>query len=273
MSVVTSVARNLRHVHREQGARGLVAAMRYYVARTRAVVTGPGRECPVCHWSGRDFHPLFLLPDRYVRRSALCPGCHSYERQRAFVPALRELLESRLGERRVDVLEFSPDAQVARVLRDFASTYRASNFRDPAPGELQLDLHDLALPDESVDVAVMTYVLCCVPEDLRAARSLWRVLRPGGMVVACEAFSATGAHEELPAAGHGGTWRAYGLHDVADRFAPFVVEPIDVTSRHSDRERVRRGLRHPEYMLVLTKPGSAVPLMDRAGMPTASQIT
>lgn len=271
MSVVANVARNLRYAYRQEGAAGVLAATRYYAARAYAAVVGPGRECPVCGWSGRDFHPLFLLHDRYVRRGAVCPGCHSYERQRAFVPALRELLEREIGDRKVDVLEFSPDAQVAHVLRGFARTYRGSNYHDPAPDELQLDLHHLSLPHESVDLAVMTYVLCCVPEDVRATRGLWYVLRPGGMVVACEGFSTTGSHQELSAAGHGGTWRGYGVGDVAQRFAPFVVDVVDLTGRFSESERRRRGLRHPEYMLLLRKPDTARSRTDRAGMLTASE--
>lgn len=269
MSVVVNVARNLRHAFAERGAGGVVAACRYYLARAQAAVIGPGRHCPVCGWSGRDFLPLFLLSDRYVRRGAICPGCRCWERQRAFVPALRELLRRQFGDRKIDILEFSPDEPVARALREFARSYRASNYRNPAPGELQLDLHDLALPDESIDLAAMTYVLCCVPDDVRAAQSLWRVLRPGGMVVACEAFGATGGHEERSSAGHGGTWRGYGVRDVAGRFAPFVVDVVSLTDHLSEPERTRRGVRHPEYMLVLTKPATSEMRTDRAGMSAA----
>lgn len=256
MSVVRRVARNLRHVYGQQGAAGLLAVSRYYLARTRAVVIGPGRECPICGWKGRDFAPLFLLTDRYVRPSAVCPGCGSRERQRAFVPGLRAFLAAELGTRRVEVLEISPDPQVASVLRGFASRYRASNYENPAPGELQLDLLDLALPAESVDLVVMTYVLCCVPDDLRAAANLWRILRPGGMIVACEAFSTNGAHDEWGARGHGGTWRQYGSRDAHERFPTFDVALLDLTRDLSPAERTRRGVRVPEHMLVLRKAGA-----------------
>jgi SAM-dependent methyltransferase len=176
------------------------------------------------------------------------------ERQRAFVPALRELLAAELGARRVDILEVSPDPAVTNVLRPLAREYRASNHVNPAAGELQLDLQDLALPDASFDLIVMSYVLCCVPDDRRAAASMWRVLRPGGLVVACEAFSPSPEeHDEWGARGHGGGWRQYGLRGLASRFSPFEVRVVDATNALSPAERTRRGVGEHEYIIVLRK--------------------
>ena len=249
---------------RDRGPLAAATLSRYYIARALAVVSGPGRRCPVCEWSGRDFHPMVLVEDAYVRRGVICPSCLSRERQRAFAPAVPGIIERHFGDRAVDVLEFAPDSSVTRQLRPFARTYRGSNYVSPGPDELQLDLHAISLPPDSVDLVVFTYVLCCVPDDRLSVANLWRILRPGGMVAACEAFSPTGEHVEYHVSRHGGTWRQYGVGNVALRFAPFEVEVLDLTSGLDPSERVRRGLRHPEYALILRKPAGPSRADDEA---------
>ncbi len=55
------------------------------------------------------------------------------------------------------------------------------------PVELrQHDAQQLDLPDASVDAVVSTYTFCTIPDPAAAARSAWRVLRPGGVFVAVE---------------------------------------------------------------------------------------
>ena len=45
---------------------------------------------------------------------------------------------------------------------------------------VELDGHDLALPDNCADAAVSTFTLCTIPDVARALAELARVLRPGG---------------------------------------------------------------------------------------------
>jgi SAM-dependent methyltransferase len=247
-----SAARVVSDAYSTHGIAGSVTAARYYATRLTSYLTSPGRECPLCGWTGREFRPGMLLADQYVRASAVCPQCTSWERHRSWGPALRALLDRELQGRRVDVLHFSPEECITRLLRPYAATYIGSNYLYPQPGELQLDLHALDLPDESADLVAMSYVLCCIPHDLKARDELWRVLRPGGMVIACEEIQGD-RHDEWGAPRHGGQWRTYGMADAAARFSPFEVEIVALNAGTDAATRERYRVNHPQYMMVMRK--------------------
>jgi SAM-dependent methyltransferase len=247
----------VRRTYASHGVSGLATLGRYYWARGRTLLAGAGRTCTLCGWQGRDFRPLMLLDDRYVRPSVSCPGCGSWERQRAFGPALAKQLESLAARRPLDILHISPEECLAPIVASRAARYLASNFVDPQPGQLQIDLQDVALPAESVDVVVMSYVLCCVPDDGLAGANLWRVLRPGGVVLACEPFTPSGTTDERRA--QGGEQRRYGTTDVADRFAPFSVACVPLVDDLSREERRRYGVRAGERMLLLRREDGSAP--------------
>lgn len=140
------------------------------------------------------------------------------------------------------------------LVRSEAGEYVKTNFDKLGPAELFLDLHDVTLPPGSVDVFVMNYVLCCTPPPLsRIVANLFRTLRPGGMVIACEAF-VDGATHELPERGHGGHWRTFGRDDVRERFAPFSVETVDLTEHFTPSQRQRYGVFPHETVLIARKP-------------------
>jgi SAM-dependent methyltransferase len=246
--------RQVVDVYSEHGLGGVLTLLRYYGVRAATLVGSGGRVCPACGWKGRDFRPMVLYADRSVRPHAICPGCGAWERHRAAIPVMRRLLAERLGGRKVDALHISPEECVAAVVRPYAASYRKSNYENPAPGELQLDLHDIALPADDVDLVVMSYVLSCTPDDRLAVRNLGRILRPGGMVMAIEPVTAHGRHHEWGARGRGGQWRTFGVEDVAARFAPLEVEAVDLLAGVGEEERHLRGLSSREYLLVLRKP-------------------
>jgi SAM-dependent methyltransferase len=74
------------------------------------------------------------------------------------------------------VLAVEP-SMVARRLaeRRIAAVEVAVQFVD-------LDGHDMALPDDCADAAVTTFTLCTVPEVARTLDELRRVVRPGGLL-------------------------------------------------------------------------------------------
>jgi ubiquinone/menaquinone biosynthesis C-methylase UbiE len=84
-------------------------------------------------------------------------------------------------------LEFYPDG-VRLTGVDFSPAMLAQ-ARDRARAlgrEVELregDAHALAFPDGSFDTVVCTFSLCGIADDRRAVAEMWRVLRPGGLLL------------------------------------------------------------------------------------------
>lgn len=248
MNVVRTTIRTLL----ARGPRGVATLFRYYRAKVAAMVRGPGRECPVCGWRGREFHPLYLPEYDVVRLRAVCPGCGAWERHRAYARFYRPFLQ-RVFATLPELVHFAPEGAIERVLAPESSRYRKSSYENPAPDELQLDLCSLSLENESVDALVMNHVACCVPSEARAVSEMFRVLRPGGVVLVGENLRHDAETLDFKAPGYGGAWRQYGTRDLARRFAPFEATLEEATGDLTPQEMQRYGLPQREYIIVLKK--------------------
>lgn len=117
------------------------------------------------------------------------------------------------------------------------------------------DAQALDFPDASFDTVVCTYGLCCIPDEERAVAEMWRVLRPGGLLVLADhvagssrAVRAVQRALEVITVPQGGehfrrrplaTARAAGFQIVhSDRFALGIVE------RLAARKPANAGVRH-----------------------------
>lgn len=56
----------------------------------------------------------------------------------------------------------------------------------------QMDAQALAFPDAAFDVALAPFVLSVVPDPAKALDEMWRVVRPGGELVAVNHFASEG---------------------------------------------------------------------------------
>jgi len=142
--------------------------------------TGGPHRCNICGWSGAAF-----LGVAHVE-SALCPRCESSARDR-FLLWCSSRCSSRCSSwcssaRRLRVLETSPrmGGEYREMMRRHFD-YRASDFDLGAhKADIQIDLQDIALPDESLDVLLTPHVLEHVPDTAAALAEIHRVLAPSG---------------------------------------------------------------------------------------------
>jgi len=220
-----------------------VLSLRDRVAALRHI--GLRHFCPICRMPLRTFVEGFQ-----GRPQARCPCCDSLERHRH----LWLFLERRTTlprDRDAAVLHLAPERGIAARLsrrREYLSV-------DIEPGYAMraMDLQDLDLADASFDWVLCSHVLEHVPDDRRAMRELWRVLRPGGTAIIQFPTYSYITHEDpsLPPDerrarfGQHDHVRLYGA-DVFDRLAAagFDVQRHVFRDELSARERERYGLNY-----------------------------
>jgi SAM-dependent methyltransferase len=248
-----SVIATYRSGVREHGARAIATLTRYYAARAVGALTSPGRICPVCDASVREFLPFVELRYGVVRNRAACPSCGALERHRAYARFYREFIPANFATP-IDILHASPEESLGRVLGQFARRYDLTDYESPPPGHMQLDICNPHLPAESYDLIVLNHVLMCVPDDRLAVRSLSRLLRPGGIILAGEGVLRGQRTASQSVAGYGGRYNQFGDVDVATRFIPMQASVVDVVDGLGSKERARFGIADRETMLVIRAP-------------------
>lgn len=239
---------------RRHGLAAGAAVTRYYALRLRAALWGPGRSCPCCGWSGKDFEPRLNDWDASLLPRDMCPRCHSFARHRAYALFYERFFREE-SLHRPRVLHFAAERCFNYFMPAKCERYDRSNFESPGSEAYSLDLERLALEDGTYDVFMMHHVLCCVADDRRAIAELYRTLRPGGIVLAAEEISSDLPTTEFTQRGYGGICRRYGGADLAARFAPFSMTIRDALEGTDPPQRQRFGANPLGRMVVLRKSG------------------
>ncbi|MEO5575633.1 MAG: methyltransferase domain-containing protein [Gaiellaceae bacterium] len=165
-------------LHRLRTAVRPLVPRRFHALATRAVghaialaLKGNRVSCPCC---GARLRRFVVYPSLY------CPRCGSYERHRLLALHLQrhpELLAPPLR-----LLQVSPDRPLARLLiRE--GIERVSIDIDNPNVDLEMDVHELAFPDETFDAVLALSVLDAVADQPQALAELHRVLRRGGRAI------------------------------------------------------------------------------------------
>jgi SAM-dependent methyltransferase len=132
------------------------------------------RECPICGYKG-----IFLAHGKPSRWDGRCPNCGSRPRHR--------LVHLFLNERHIDlqdgrvILHFAPERHLTRAMGNAPNYHTA----DLVPGKARhaMDMADIKFSDQSIDLVIANHVLEHVPDDQKALREMFRVLRKGGFAL------------------------------------------------------------------------------------------
>jgi SAM-dependent methyltransferase len=225
------------------------------------------RECPLCGHKGH-----FLGYGYPYVCDVLCPKCTSLERHRLLTLANRE--HDFFRDR--DILHFAPEPAIRKLVLD--SKPRSYTTADLfAPGvDRKEDIEALTIDDNAYDLIICLHVLEHV-NDRKAASEMFRVLRPGGILIAmfplCEGWDETfedatrfSAEDRLLYFGQHDHARFFG-RDVRMRLAAsgFIVEEYTAVEPNVSRYGLSRG----EKVFICSRPPAhrALPVQsqDEAG--------
>lgn len=219
-------------------ARDFVRAVPYY---------GTGRWCPVCGKQSRRFRSDGIVP----REEARCVHCGALERHRFVWLYFKKSTNLFDGKAR-RILHVAPERCLEYRLKErLGNGYITADLLNPHV-MVKMDITDIPYPNESFDVIYCSHVLEHVPDDKRAMKECYRVLKRDGWAilltpittkVTFEDPSIIDPHERLKAFGQEDHVRLYGP-DYVDRLreAGFNVTITRVSDLFENKAVILMGL-------------------------------
>lgn len=114
-------------------------------------------------------------------REYSCPRCGASDRDRLMAMFLRRKLADVPEGATIRLVEFAPTPQISGILKGSPKVvYRSADLSREDVDD-RADLTNLAIyGDESFDALICSHVLEHIPDDLRAMRELFRILKKSG---------------------------------------------------------------------------------------------
>jgi len=135
---------------------------------------GTGRFCPVCGRKSRRFAAYGVVP----REDAKCMNCGALERHR-FVWLFFERMTDLFDGGPKKVLHIAPEHAFKALKKRLGDGYLTADLNNPR-AMVRMDITDIQFPSDTFDVIYCSHVLEHVPDNRRAIRELYRVLKPKG---------------------------------------------------------------------------------------------
>jgi predicted SAM-dependent methyltransferase len=211
------------------------------------------RSCPICGYHGR--FRAFGLPPQF---DAQCGSCDALARHRLFV-----LMDGKHGilAKVKSLLHFAPEEALRGKFKARFEEYATADLlqRDV---DHHCNIEQTGLPDQSFGAIFASHILEHV-DDEKTLRELYRVLEPGGKLIAMvpivEAWEATYENAAIQSGperqkhfGQSDHVRWYG-RDFSTRLAAAGFEVTAYTA--TPEECARHGLQPGEKVFVGVKPG------------------
>jgi len=152
---------------------------------------GPELYCPFCGKCSEKFLPTGLgipvLKEKNVvgggyRLNAMCPHCHSIDRERLIFLYLKKE-KCVLFSENLKVLHVAPEMNLQKVLLAQSNIeYLSVDLNSPL-ATVRMDITDMKYEDDSFDVVICNHVLEHISDDRKAMAELYRVLKPNGWAI------------------------------------------------------------------------------------------
>lgn len=130
---------------------------------------GDEHECNICNFKMSKFISL-------ENGNKLCPNCGSLPRTRRLWQTIENNIQGK------EVLHFSPSKSMSSKIRDAnPKRYITTDYEDEFEADEKYDIQDIDVADNSFDIVICYHVLEHIPNDRKAMKELYRVLRPNGV--------------------------------------------------------------------------------------------
>jgi SAM-dependent methyltransferase len=190
------------------------------VARLPVYGVGRSRFCPVCGRHSRRFAASGIVP----RPEALCVWCFSLERHR-LVWHWFEQRSDLFDGRPKSMLHVAPESCFEEKLRArVGAGYTTADLKHSP--DVRMDVCHIPYPDRSFDVVYCSHVLEHVPDDRRAMREFYRVLKPSGWAVLLVPLYQPPTFEDPSVTDPDDRERLFGQHDHVRKYGPDYADRL-----------------------------------------------
>ncbi len=151
--------------------------------------------CPFCGYSSKDLGQLGLnvpvLREKKVigagRRAGLCHKCGSTDKERLVYIYLKNRLQV-FSDKDKSILHIAPEKNLSNeLMAQFSKKYICGDLFAEGytyPSYVQkIDLLEIPFPENTFDLIICNHVLEHIPNDLKAMKELYRVLKAGGQAI------------------------------------------------------------------------------------------
>lgn len=236
------------------------------------MLRGTEYKCPFCGGQFRKLLPSGIdaqeLKEKKVvgggyRLNAVCPLCHSLDRERLVYLFLRDI--TNVFSENLKMLHVAPEKNLQRVLTASPNIdYLSADLNSPST-MVKMDITNISLGDNLFDVIICNHVLEHVPDDREAMSELYRVLKPGGWAI-CQvpiSLSLSKTYEDSTVVEPEKREKLFGksdhvriyAKDYKDRLenAGFTVEVYNFTKEFGKSTSHKYGLIKDENLYVCSK--------------------
>jgi len=224
------------------------------------LLRGTRQQDPI---DGKQFRSFLPYGYESPRENVLSPSTLSLERHRLLWLYLERETDFFTAPRKV--LHFAPEqAFYSRFKKLGNLDYTTTDLKSPL-ADVKADICNLPFADESFDVILCNHVLEHIPDDLRAMKELYRVMKPGGWgifqvpqdikrAMTFEDNRITDRRERARIFGQYDHVRIYGK-DYFDklRSVGFRVTEVDYTARLTPMEVERYRLAKGEILPLVSR--------------------
>jgi SAM-dependent methyltransferase len=145
----------------------------------RFIMKGDKKYCPICE----NFLTIFLPMGEKLRPNAKCPNCGSLERHRLIYLYFKE--ETNIFKDSIRLLHFAPELCFVEMFsRQSNIEYFPVDIDQSSPFiRERVDIQNAQYPDNFFDAIYCSHVLEHVPDDKKAMRELYRILKISGWAI------------------------------------------------------------------------------------------